>query len=152
METQNSPTPILLRFPDEILNIILELLAPQSLSGELITIDHRSSLSVESFASEPSHTSEEHLHVTGTFVLYPVIALPDYLLTYVKRLICKKFELWTLSRQFARISIRFSPEGFEKLGFLVERPHIAKHVKKFSYMVPSFSSLGNQTLVVVLPL
>lgn len=61
-------------------------------------------------------------------------------------MICKKFELWTLSRQFARISIRFSPEGFEKLGFLVERPHIAKHVKKFSYMVPSFSSLGNQPL------
>jgi hypothetical protein len=68
METPSNPTPILLRFPDEILNIILELLAPQSLSGELITIDHRSSLSVESFASEPSHVSEEHLHVTGTFV------------------------------------------------------------------------------------
>ena len=68
MEPPSNPTPILLRFPDEILNIILELLAPQSLSGELITIDHRSSLSVESFASEPSHVSEEHLHVTGTFV------------------------------------------------------------------------------------
>jgi hypothetical protein len=68
METPSSQAPILLRFPDEILNIILELLAPQSLSGELITIDHRSSLSVESFASEPSHIAEEHLHVTGTFV------------------------------------------------------------------------------------
>jgi len=68
METPSNPTPILLRFPDEILNIILELLAPQSLSGELITIDHRTSLSVESFASEPAQVSDEHSHVTGTFV------------------------------------------------------------------------------------
>jgi hypothetical protein len=85
METQRNPTPILLRFPDEILNIVLELLAPQSLSGELITIDHRSSLSVESFASEPSHASEEHLHVTGTFVLYLAILFRNCLLT-IRRL------------------------------------------------------------------
>jgi hypothetical protein len=39
------------RFPNEILEKILEALAPGS--KELINIDHKSSLSVESFGSEP---------------------------------------------------------------------------------------------------
>jgi len=48
----------ILDLPNDILEIILEFLAPHS--KQLITFDHRSSLSVESFASEPARLVEHY--------------------------------------------------------------------------------------------
>ncbi|QSZ35119.1 hypothetical protein DSL72_007984 [Monilinia vaccinii-corymbosi] len=115
-------TPIF-KLSNEILENILEYLVYNS--GKLIPIDHRASLSVESFQSMPPQSLED-TNITTTLSRT-----------------CKKFYSLLLGRQFSRVSIRCSEAGFNRLRFLVEeRPHLAEHVKKFSYMIPVFYHRG----------
>ncbi|ESZ99207.1 hypothetical protein SBOR_0414 [Sclerotinia borealis F-4128] len=122
-------TPIF-KLSNEILENILENLVHNS--GKLIPIDHRASLSVESFQSMPPQSWED-TNITTTLSRT-----------------CKKFYSLLLGRQFARVSIRCSEAGFNRLQFLVkERPRLAEHVKKFSYMIPVFYHRGLSQLQVL---
>ncbi|KAI9650457.1 hypothetical protein NHQ30_000472 [Ciborinia camelliae] len=122
-------TPIF-KLSNEILENILEYLVHNS--GKLIPIDHRASLSVESFQSIPPQSLED-TNITTTLSRT-----------------CKKFYSLLLGRQFARVSIRCSEAGFNRLQFLVEeRPHLAEHVKKFSYMIPVFYYRGSTQLQIL---
>jgi hypothetical protein len=58
---------ILLDLPWEILVIILELVASEAPSADLIPFDDKKSLSVESFSSEPPQVPNDW-HATGTLV------------------------------------------------------------------------------------
>lgn len=59
-----------------------------------------------------------------------------------QRLTCKRFAKLGVNRQFARVSIRFSKAGFERLQWVAKQPHLATEVKKFSYIVPIFYPQG----------
>ncbi|TGO36591.1 hypothetical protein BHYA_0120g00150 [Botrytis hyacinthi] len=122
-------TPIF-KLSNEVLENILEYLVHNS--GKLIPIDHRASLSVESFQSMPPQSLED-TNITTTLSRT-----------------CRKFYSLLLGRQFARVSIRCSDAGFNRLRFLVEeRPHLAEHVKKFSYMIPVFYHRGLSQLQIL---
>ncbi|PQE15831.1 f-box domain-containing protein [Rutstroemia sp. NJR-2017a BBW] len=116
-----SPPPIL-RLSNEILENIFENLVQNS--GKLIPIDHRASLSVESFQSMPPQTVE------------------DTNITMNLSCTHRRFRDILHGRQFARIAIRFSQDGFDRLNWLLNRPHLVPHVKKFSYMIPVFYFQG----------
>ncbi|KAF7856061.1 hypothetical protein EAF04_010016 [Stromatinia cepivora] len=129
-QTPESKLTPIFKLSNEILENILEYLVHNS--GKLIPIDHRASLSVESFQSMPPQSLED-TNITTTLSRT-----------------CKKFYSLLLGRQFARVSIRCSDAGFNRLRFLVEeRPHLAKHVKKFSYMIPVFYHRGLSQLQIL---
>jgi len=48
-----------------------------------------------------------------------------------------------LKRQFARLTVDFSLEGFNRLQRIAEKNILAKNVLKLSYMVPRFYLQGN---------
>ena len=85
-----------------------------------VSIDRRDHLSVESFRP-PSPPPPSQAQDIGNF-----------------RLTCKRFSELGASYQFARVSLRFSASGFRILEKISEFPHLAKHTKKFSYLVPPF--------------
>jgi hypothetical protein len=60
----------------------------------------------------------------------------------VQRLINKRCCASAVIRQFARLTVQFSLEGFTRLQNIAEQPHLAVHVKKLSYMVPRFYLQG----------
>jgi hypothetical protein len=137
-----SPPPIL-RLSNEILENIFENLVQNS--GKLIPIDHRASLSVESFQSMPPQTMED-TNITMNLVSYALDCrfskchLSD--LWYLQSCTHRRFRDILHGRQFARIAIRFSQDGFDRLNWLLNRPHLVPHVKKFSYMIPVFYFQG----------
>jgi hypothetical protein len=59
-----------------------------------------------------------------------------------QRSVCRRFARVGLRRLFIRVRIRFSPEGFEALREIAEKPHIRGIVKQFSYMIPRFYPPG----------
>lgn len=137
-----APPPIL-RLSNEILENILENLVQNS--GKLIPIDHRASLSVESFQSMPPQTVED-TNITMNLVSYSLLIFSlRYRLSDMRLLqSCthRRFRDILHGRQFARIAIRFSQDGFDRLNWLLSRPHLVPHVKKFSYMIPVFYFQG----------
>ena len=85
-----------------------------------VAIDRRDHLSVESFRlPEPPLLSQAH--DIGSF-----------------RRTCRRFSELGASYQFARVSLRFSLSGFRRLEDISSIPRLAKHTKKFSYLVPPF--------------
>ena len=92
----------------------------ESDSHKAVSIDRRSHLSVESFRA-PSPQSTSQVVDIGHF-----------------RLTCKRFSELGAAYQYARVSLRFSTAGFRRLDKISNVPNLAKHTKKFSYLVPPF--------------
>ena len=62
------------------------------------------------------------------------------------RQVCKRFAEIGIPHQFSRVTVRFSRAGFERLDWLSSRPQLARHTKKFSYMVPHFFEEGRDSV------
>jgi hypothetical protein len=111
----------LVDLPDEIiLNILFHL--DQGL--EIISVDRREWLSVESLTAPPP-SSPSDLVAVGNL-----------------RRVCKKFSGIVAQHQFRELTVRFSLRGLERLEAIAGRPLIAQYVKKFSYLVPRFLPEG----------
>ncbi|KAI9807930.1 MAG: hypothetical protein M1825_005236 [Sarcosagium campestre] len=93
-----------------------------------VSIDRRAYLSVESFKA-PSPPVPSQAQDIANF-----------------RLVCKRFAELGVPHQFTRVTTRFSKRGFARLERIAERAEVAKHVKKFSYMVPCFYVEGRDRL------
>lgn len=91
-----------------------------------VAFDRRAYLSVESFRP-PNPPSILKAQDIGNF-----------------RLTCQRFADLGASHQFTRVSTRFSLAGFERLDNIASNPHLAKHTKKFSYLIPDFYQDGNE--------
>ncbi|MCJ1350737.1 MAG: hypothetical protein MMC33_000718 [Icmadophila ericetorum] len=85
-----------------------------------VSIDRRAYLSVESFRP-PSPPLPSQAQDIGNF-----------------RLVCRRFAELGIPHQFTRIATRFSRAGFQRLDKICSRPNLAKHTKKFSYLIPFF--------------
>lgn len=85
-----------------------------------IDVHRRAYLSVESFKPPPL-PSPGQAEAIGNF-----------------RRVCKRFSELGIPYQFTRLATRFSTAGFERLRCIAERPHLARAVKKFTYLVPLF--------------
>ncbi len=85
-----------------------------------VAIDRRNHLSVESFRI-PSPPLPSQAHDIGSF-----------------RRTCRRFSELGASYQFARVSLRFSLSGFRRLDDISSTGRLARHTKKFSYLVPPF--------------
>ena len=94
-----------------------------------VSIDRRAYLSVESFHL-PSPPLPLQAQDIGNF-----------------RLVCRRFADLGIPYQFTRIATRFSRAGFQRLDKICSRPHLAKHTKKFSYLIPCFYVEGKRLLV-----
>ncbi|KAI9845311.1 MAG: hypothetical protein M1837_004933 [Sclerophora amabilis] len=91
-----------------------------------VNIDRRAYLSVESFKA-PSPPMPAQAQDIAHF-----------------RLVCRRFAELGVPHQFTRVTTRFSTRGFARLERIADRPHIARHVKKFSYMIPCFYVDGRE--------
>jgi hypothetical protein len=89
-----------------------------------VNIDRRAYLSVESFAA-PSAPAPAQAQDIASF-----------------RLVCRRFGELGIPHQFTRVTTRFSKRGFQRLEWIAGRPELARHVKKFSYMIPCFYVRG----------
>jgi hypothetical protein len=107
---------------NELLHDILDLIAADP--ERLVSVDKRAYLSQESFRPDPLPSQDQVVNI-GKF-----------------RLICRRFAALGASHQFARVTTRFSSKGLARLEAIAEQPHLAKHVKKFSYKVPYFCTQG----------
>jgi hypothetical protein len=107
--------------PDEILLTILAQIEP---APEIISVENRAWLSVESFRPPPP--KDEGGASVAEF-----------------RCVCRKFSQIGIHHQFKRVVTRFSPAGFRRLQQISAHPHIANVVQKFSYMVPRFYLRGS---------
>ncbi|KAF2741981.1 hypothetical protein M011DRAFT_462830 [Sporormia fimetaria CBS 119925] len=87
---------------------------------KLIGVDRRAYLSQESFKPPPPPDRDQAHHIANF------------------RLTCKRFSDLGALHQFSRVTTRFSRKGLKRLENIARQEHLAKHVKKFSYMVPFF--------------
>ncbi len=85
-----------------------------------VSIDRRAYLSVESF-KPPAPPVPSQAQDIGHF-----------------RLVCRRFAELGIPHQFTRVTTRFSRAGFKRLEGICTNQHLAKHTKKFSYMIPCF--------------
>ena len=85
-----------------------------------VSIDRRAYLSVESFRP-PSPPLPSQAQDIGNF-----------------RLVCRRFGELGIPYQFTRIATRFSRAGLQRLERISSRPSLARHTKKFSYLIPFF--------------
>jgi len=122
----------ILDLADELLQLILEHLAADP--EKSLTVDKRAYLSQESFRPPPAPSPTQAQDI-GEF-----------------RLTCRRFSGIAARQQFRRVTTRFSWKGFERLEAIAKRDHLAKHVKKFSYMVPCFYVGGIRRLALLLAL
>lgn len=127
METPNRPNGTVVikrrswdspRLPDDILLEILDYLEADP--DKSISLDKRAYLSQESFKPPPQPSPTQAKDV-GAF-----------------RLVNRRFAELGAARQFARVTTRFSKKGFKRLDDIAGQQHLAKYVKKFSYMIPYF--------------
>ena len=108
----------LLKLSNELLRMILDYI--ESDPDKLVNLDRRAYLSQESF-KPPSFPSPDQAEDIGSF-----------------RLTCRRFSKLGAIHQYARVTTRFSHEGFRRLVRISKQKHLVGHVKKFSYMVPYF--------------
>jgi hypothetical protein len=106
------------RLSNEILRGILDQIEPDP--EKTVPIDRRQFLSVESF-DRPRDAKRGSVQDIGRF-----------------RCACKRFADVGAPLLFTRVAARFSKEGLQRLEKLTEWPHLARHVKVFSYLVPYF--------------
>lgn len=114
--------PGLLKLSNELLREILDYIEADP--DKLVNLDRRAYLSQESF-KPPAFPTQSQAHDIANF-----------------RLTCSRLSEVGAIHQFARVTTRFSGAGFRRLENIASRPRIAKHVKKFSYVVPYFYAEG----------
>lgn len=116
------------KLSNEILKDILDCI--ESNSRTAIPIDRRNHLSVESFRP-PSPPPPSQAQDVANF-----------------RLSCRRFSELAIPYQYAKISLRFSNAGFQRLEAICDHDHLTRHTRKFSYLVPPFYAGGRyHTLV-----
>lgn len=103
---------------NELLRLILDYIEPDP--EKTVPIDRRQFLSVESF-DRPLPSSRGSIKDIGRF-----------------RCACRRFADIGEPLLSTRVAARFSRQGLEKLRTLAQWPHLSRHVKKFSYLVPYF--------------
>lgn len=113
----NGSSPIQ-KLADELLRDILDLIEADPDKG--VNVDRRAYLSQESFRPPPVPSSTRAQDL-GSW-----------------RRTCKRFSEVGAIHQFGKVTTRFSSKEFERLRWLAKQPHLTRHVKKFSYMVPYF--------------
>lgn len=116
-----SPPP-LQRLSNELIRLVLDHIEPDP--DKTVPIDRRQFLSVESFDRPPPSTRGS-LRDIGRF-----------------RLTCRRFADLGAPLLYTRVAARFSRKGLQKLEQLASWPHLARHVRKFSYLVPYFYQIG----------
>ncbi|KXL48515.1 MAG: hypothetical protein FE78DRAFT_141825 [Acidomyces sp. 'richmondensis'] len=109
---------------NELIRLILDQIEPDP--DKTVPIDRRQFLSVESFDRPPPSTRGS-LRDIGRF-----------------RLTCRRFAELGAPLLFTRVAARFSRKGLQKLEQLAGWPHLARHVRKFSYLVPYFYQIGGE--------
>lgn len=114
----------LLDFSNELLREVLDCIEADP--DKLVNLDRRAYLSQESFRA-PEFPSPNQAQDVGNF-----------------RLTCKRFSEIGAIHQFARVTTRFSRKGLKRLSRIASRQRVAKHVRKFSYMVPCFYAQGER--------
>lgn len=107
---------------NELVRLILDYIEPDP--DKTVPIDRRQFLSVESF-DRPPPSSRGSIKDIGRF-----------------RCTCRRFADVGEPLLFTRVAARFSRQGLEKLQTLAKWPHLSRHVKKFSYLVPYFYVTG----------
>ncbi|EGP88394.1 unnamed protein product [Zymoseptoria tritici ST99CH_1A5] len=112
--------------PVEIIGKVLDYIEPQHDTGN--DIDRRAFLSVESF-DRPPDPSRVSIADIGNF-----------------RCASKRFAEIAADRLFGRVACRFSSTGLQKLEQLAQWKHLARHVKRFTYLVPYFYRGGTTQL------
>ena len=113
------------RLSNELLRLILDQIEPDP--DKTVPIDRRQFLSVESF-DIPLPSSRGSIRDIRRF-----------------RCTCKRFADIGAPLLFTRVAARFSNRGLQKLETLASWPHLASHVKKFSYLVPYFYVNGTSS-------
>ncbi|CAI6336869.1 unnamed protein product [Periconia digitata] len=121
----------LLSLQNELLREILDYI--ESDPEKLIGVDRRAYLSQESFRAPPPPDRDQAQDIASF------------------RLTCKRFSDLGALHQFSRVTTRFSRKGLARLEKIAQQPHLAKHVKKFSYMVPFFYVEGRERVNELLP-
>ena len=114
------------RLSNELLREVLDYIEADP--EKLVTLDKRAYLSQESF-KPPSFPPPDLAEDLGNF-----------------RLTCKRFSELGAIHQYARVTTRFSTLGLQRLETIAAQPHLTRHVKKFSYMVPYFYAIGKRIL------
>ena len=112
----------------EILKDILDCI--ESNSRTAIPVDRRNHLSVESFRP-PSPPPPSQAQDVANF-----------------RLSCRRFSELAIPYQYAKISLRFSNAGFQRLEKICDHHHLTRHTRKFSYLVPPFYAEGRYSTLV----
>lgn len=103
---------------NELIRLILDHIEPDP--DKTVPIDRRLFLSVESF-DRPLPSNRGSIKDIGRF-----------------RCACRRFAAVGAPLLFTRVAARFSRRGLRKLEQLADWPHLACHVKKFSYLLPYF--------------
>lgn len=116
-----APAPIQ-RLSNELLRLILDQIEPDP--DKTVPIDRRQFLSVESF-DRPLPSTRGSVKDIGRF-----------------RCACRRFADIGAPLLYTRVAARFSQRGLRKLEQLAGWPHLARHVKKFSYLLPYFYTRG----------
>jgi len=107
---------------NELLRLILDQIEPDP--DKTVPIDRRQFLSVESF-DRPLPSTRGSIKDIGRF-----------------RCACRRFAEVGAPLLYTRVAARFSRRGLQQLEQLAAWPHLARHVKKFSYLVPYFYTRG----------
>ena len=110
------------RLSNELLRLILDQIEPDP--DKTVPIDRRQFLSVESF-DRPPPSARGSIKDIGSF-----------------RCACRRFADVGEPLLYTRVAARFSRRGLKRLEQLAAWPHLARHVKKFSYLVPYFYTDG----------
>ena len=117
-----SKTASIQQLSNELLKDILDQI--ESDPDRSVSIDRRAYLSVESFRP-PSPPLPSRAQDIGNF-----------------RLVCSRFAELGAPYQWTRVATRLSPAGLRRLDRICSRSHLAKHTRKFSYLVPFFYGEG----------
>jgi hypothetical protein len=108
----------ILDLSNELLREILDHI--ESDPEKLISVERRAYLSQESFKPPPPPDRNQAQDIASF------------------RLTCRRFSELAAIHQFSRVTTRFSRKGLKRLENIASQEHLAKHVRKFSYMVPFF--------------
>ena len=114
-------SPPILRLSNELLRHILDHIEPDP--ERTVPIDDRRFISVESLELTPP--SSDSIRDIGRF-----------------RRTCQRFAEIGAPLLFGLVKVKFSKDGLEALDTFAGWSHLARHVKKFSYLMPYFYSDG----------
>ena len=107
---------------NELLRLILDHIEPDP--DKTVPIDRREFLSRESF-DKPQPTTRGSLRDIGSF-----------------RSACRRFADVGAPLLFTRVDVRFSTRGLDNLEKLADWPHLTRHVRVFTYLLPYFYRNG----------